>query len=79
MKDFLGDDEGKRKDLEKLKRSLRDIAPVRDKLSQVRDGDRSLNDLLKDSTFQARVKDSLGDLSKREKKEVIRDLLNELD
>lgn len=81
MKDFFNKDQDrKKKSLGDLKNSLRDIAPVRDKLSQIRDGNRDVEELLRDSTFQAAVEDSFRDkLDREEKKEVIKKLLNELE
>ncbi len=69
-----------KKDLEKAKNSLRDIVPVKDKLRQLKEGDKGLEELLDDATFNAELKNELGhELSRSEKKKVINKALEELD
>lgn len=67
-----------RRDAEEMaKESLKDIVPDKDVLTKIEEGDKDINELLRDATFKGKA-NSLGYNKRREQKVLLKKALKEL-
>ncbi|OKY78510.1 MAG: hypothetical protein BTN85_1002 [Candidatus Methanohalarchaeum thermophilum] len=72
-------DRDKKKYEDLAKSFLKDIAPVRGKIEEIKKGERDLDQLLEDSTFNAKLREELGhEPTKKEKKKIIESALDRI-